>query len=198
MPGRSPSFNPLIDNALQLNITKLKAWGYLKAGKSSSPKLSWSIQGNPRGDIDAIIRITDKGDSGVINLKYCYQGIHTRDYLINLVSKSSNLGIGRLWFFVCPETGRNCRKLYSIGGFFLSRYAHKKTLYETQTESKQTRLYKKLLQPYFDADEAQDQLRRPYLKKAYRGKPTKTYLRLTRIIDRAEERYALPIRHLLK
>ena len=196
MPGRSQTFNPLIDNALQLNITKLKAWGYIKAGESFSTKLSWSIRGNPRGDIDAIIRIDDSGNSGVINLKYCYKGIHDRDYCINLVSKPSNLGIGHLWYFVCPETGRNCRKLYSIGGYFLSRSAHKDTLYETQTESKKTRLYKKILQPDFDADEAQKQLRKPYLKKTYRGKPTKTYLRLIRIIDRAEERWAL--RYLLK
>ncbi len=34
----------------------------------------------------------------------------------------SNLGIGDVPYFVCPETGKLCRKLYFIGGSFHSRY----------------------------------------------------------------------------
>ena len=188
MPGRPRTLAPLIDEALQLSSTKLKRWGYLQPGKSSSTTLKWSTNGQPRGQIDAAIRIDSSGESGVINLSYLYKQEYDRDYSIDLVTKPSNLGIGRIWYFVCPKTGRNCRKLYSVGGYFLSRYAHSTILYESQTESKTSRGLRKLLQPHFDSDEAYNQLRKPYLKTTYRGRPTKTYLRLQRIIDRASKR----------
>ena len=59
-----------------------------------------------------------------------------RNYKVYLTSTPSNLNRGEIWYFICPQTKKRCRKLYSIGGYFLHREAFNGCMYKIQIESK--------------------------------------------------------------
>lgn len=68
-----------------------------------------------------------------------------RKQLIYLYGIESNLLKGSyVWYFICPVTGRHCRKLFTDGKGFVSRYAFKHT-YSVCNESHKTRRMRKLL-----------------------------------------------------
>ncbi len=56
-------------------------------------------------------------------------------YIIYLVSVPSNIGVGKVWYFLCPNTGKRCRKLYMINTYFLHRSAFKITVMRTVREN---------------------------------------------------------------
>ena len=121
-----------------------------------------------------------------IELDYKYSD-EPRNYKVRLVSIPSNLGKGLIWYFLCPETNKRCRKLYSIGGYFLHREAFNGCMYETQTQSKKYRQLDKSLGAFFKTDDLYSQLYQKHFKKTYAGKPTKKYLRILEQIHKAEK-----------
>ena len=98
----------------------------------------------------------------------------------------SNLGKGLIWYFLCPQTNKRCRKLYSIGGCFFHREAFNGCMYETQTQSKKYRQLDKTFGAYFKTDDLFSQLHQKHFKKTYAGKPTKKYLRINEQLQKAE------------
>lgn len=173
----------LFDSVLQMNITKLKEWGYLKPNHFGKYHLIWNRRGNEIGRISIVIKITD--DNAYVKVDY----LHNQKpitYKIELVSKPSNLGKGIMWFFRCPKTKKLCRKLYCIDGYFLHREAFKGCFYETQTQSKQLRETEKLFKIAFGDDKAYDELYSKHFKKYYNGRPTKRYKRIIKKINDAE------------
>lgn len=58
---------------------------------------------------------------------------------ITYIRKQSNLGVGDVYFFICPSTKRKCRKLYFVDCRFVSRFAFKH-IYLKQKESKLGRI----------------------------------------------------------
>jgi len=90
----------------------------------------------------------------------------------------SNLGKGNIWYFLCPATGKRCRKLYLVGERFLHREAFEGCFYQKQVQSKYYTYLENTIGREFEADEAYDEMHRPFFKKYYNGKPTKRYLRL--------------------
>ena len=105
---------------------------------------------------------------------------------MQLVSVPSNLGKGVIWYFVCPHTGKRCRKLYLADTYFYHREAFKGCMYEKQTQSKKSRYLDKTIGAYFKSDQLYEQLYKKNFKKQYAGKPTKKYLKLTQQIQKAE------------
>lgn len=108
-------------------------------------------------------------------------------YIVRLVSVPSNLGKGLIWYFLCPQTNKRCRKLYSIGGYFLHREAFSGCMYDCQTKSKYYRKLDRMLGPYFRINRLYEQLHSKHFKTHYAGKPTKRYLRIKGQIQRAEQ-----------
>jgi len=53
-------------------------------------------------------------DPPYIRLQYSH-GKEDFDYRIELELVPSNLGVGMIWYFKCPGTGKRARKLYRIG-----------------------------------------------------------------------------------
>lgn len=180
---KSPTFPTLFDNALQLNISKLKEWGYLNIGKVKSGTVTWSTNGNKTGSIS--IMINTRCEQPFIELDYNY-GDKLRKYKIQLITIPSNLDKGKIWYFLCPKTFKQCRKLYSIDGFFLHREAFKGCMYESQTRSNYYKLLDKLYGSYFKLDSLYDQLHKKHFKYYYAGKPTKKYLKLMKQIKKLE------------
>lgn len=181
--AKFPTFPTLYDEVIQITITKLKEWQYLIPEQIKSGTITWSRNGENTASIS--IAINTFGEQPFIELDYKYNG-EPRNYKIQLVSVPSNLGKGLIWYFLCPQTNKRCRKMYSIGGYFLHREAFQGCMYESQTQSKYYRSMDKTFGASFRIDQYYEQLYKKHFKKTYAGKPTKKYLRLLEQIEKAE------------
>ena len=177
------TFPTLYNEALQISISKLKEWEYLNPEQIKSDTLNWSRNGSQTGSIS--IQVNTHSEQPYIELDYKYRD-EPRNYKVRLVSIPSNLGKGLIWYFLCPQTKKRCRKLYLIGGYFLHREAFSGCMYETQTQSKKYRQLDKTLGAYFEIDNLYEELYKKNFKKTYAGKPTKRYLRIMEQIQKAE------------
>ena len=168
--AKTCTFPDLYDEAKTLSITSLKKWGYLEASQIKTGTVTWSRGERKTGSIG--IAVYAVGKEWYINLQYTSNGKNI-DYKVNLVSIPSNLGIGKVWYFLCLKTGKQCRKLYLIDTLFLHRDAHA-GCYSIQTYSKNMRgLFKK-----WNQETAIEAIYEKHFKKFYNGKPTKRYRRL--------------------
>ena len=177
------TYPTLFDDVLQLHITRLKKWGYLETNTSKGGAIDWSSNGESIGRI-SIFHLSNETEN-YIELDYKYRD-EPRNYRVHLVSVPSNLGKGIIWYFLCPETGKRCRKLYSIGGYFLHRTAFRDCMYDSQTKSKKWQQMERVYGVYFELDRLYEQLYKKHFKKFYNGKPTKKYLTLLKKIEDAE------------
>ena len=177
------TFPTLYNEALQVSISKLKEWEYLNPEQIKSGTLTWSRNGNKTGSIS--IQANTYSKEPYIELDYKYRD-ELRNYKVSLTSTPSNLKRGEIWYFICPQTKKRCRKLYSIGGYFLHREAFNGCMYETQTQSKKYRQLDKTFGAYFKIDDLYSQLYQKHFKQTYAGKPTKKYLRIIEQIQKAE------------
>ena len=177
------TFPTLFDETLQISVSKLKGWGYLVPGQIKSGTLNWSRHGENTGSIS--ITANTQNIHPYIELNYKYKD-EPRKYKVYLTSTRSNLDLGEIWYFVCPQTKKRCRKLYSIGGYFLHREAFNGCMYETQTQSKKYRELEKTFGAFLRTDMISDELYKKHFKRTYAGKPTKRYLRIMRKIEAAE------------
>jgi hypothetical protein len=73
---------------------------------------------------------------------------HRIEQRVPLVSQPSNLGIGVVWFFRCPRTGKKCRKLHFLGRGFYHRSVVAGYHYRKQTESHHARFLRKMIEEY--------------------------------------------------
>lgn len=177
------TYPTLYNEALQINISKLKIWGYFQPGQIKSGKINWSRNGNQIGSIS--IQVNTRNELPYIELDYTYRH-EARSYKVYLISKPTNLNKGKIWYFICPQTKKLCRILYSIGGYFLHREAFEGCMYETQIQSKKNRQLDKTFGAYFKTDNLYSELYKKNFKKMYAGKPTKKYLRIMEQIQKAE------------
>lgn len=182
------TFPTLFDEVLQLHISKIKEWGYLENGTKTINTVTWSHTswGGLKEEIGKIsITVNMTVSMPYIELNYKYQD-EPRKYKVSLVSLPSNLGKGKVWYFLCPNTQKRCRKLYLIGSYFLHREAFNGCMYESQTQTKKWREMERVYGCHFDSEKCYRELYSKHFKKFYRGKPTKRYLKLKRIIDASE------------
>ena len=174
----------LYDEVHTLTISKLKEWGYLKPHqKINNGVITWSRNGEKTSCISmhTDVHIED----GHIILDYKYRD-EPRKYKVNLTSIPSNIGKGLIWYFVCPQTLKRCRKLYLIDGYLFHREAFKGCMYDSQTQSKSNRDLCRMLNPYFKSEKLYEELYQKNFKKTYAGKPTKRYLKIMEQIQKAE------------
>lgn len=158
-----------IEDHLCLPIGPLVKQKLFKTGKACQGSLKW----NNGAAISYILRPMD--DRAELTLMYKLNG-ETDGQQIELTKKPSNLGRGHVWYFICPATGKQCRKMYFFDGGFHSRHAMEGVLYKSQTRSKLDRM----------AVPAPDDWpsSRPT---EYAGKLTKPYARHLKQIERSDE-----------
>jgi hypothetical protein len=174
--------NPTIyDNLKTVTIAFLKTHKYLEPGGYKGGNIIWTRNGQPDGNID--IKVSTLEDNSYLELDYQANGTPI-NYRVKLVTIPSNLGKGFIWYFLCPATGKLCRKLYLAGNYFYHRTACR-GMYEKQTQSKKLRDFEKMFGS-FDSERLYTQLYKKNFKKTYAGKPTRKYLRLSNKIDMAE------------
>lgn len=169
------TFPTFYDECKTVSITKLKEWGYLKPNQWLNGTITWSRNGSKYASIG--ISVNTFADKPYIEFDYKCNDEPIK-YKVFLVSLHSNIGKGRIWYFLCPNTGKQCRKLYMVNTYFLHRSAFPNAMYEKQTYSKSSRQQFQLWSRLFDDDKIYEQLYSKYFKKTYRGHPTKRYLKL--------------------
>lgn len=182
--SKTSTFPPLYNEVLQMNSTKLKKWRYFEAGQTKSGTLNWSLNGTHTASIS--IRADMIHQPPYIELDYKYFD-EPRKYKVQITSTPSNLCKGEIWYFICPITKKRCRKLYSIGGYFLHREAFNGCMYESQTQSKKYRELTKNYGALFENESIYETINSKHFKKTYAGKPTKKYLKLIQRIEQNDQ-----------
>ena len=184
------TFPTLFENVLKLNLSKLQERIYLEIGQKNEGTLTWGRNGEETGSISIIVNLIR--ERPFIELDYKY-GNENRNYKIPLVSIPSNLGKGKVFYFLCPITEKRCRILYCINGYFLHREAFEGCMYEKQRDSKEWRKQRKALERYYASDDIYKEIYSRHFKKYYKGKPTKRYLKLIQKIKLYENYTSLDI-----
>jgi hypothetical protein len=169
---KSYTFPTILDEVKTVSITKLKEFGIINSNSFKSGQLTWSRRGEQIGSINISV---DLREIPKCYLWYTYNKKEKVSYKVNLDFVESNLGRGKIWYFVCPHTGKRCRKLYGVGKYFLHRDAYPQAMYESQTYSKRYRQIDKVCKIMHGSEELYDELYSKYFKTHYSGKPTKRY-----------------------
>jgi len=180
--GRYSTIPTLIDDFKSIDLKDLRRWGYLKSGTQQGT-LKWTRHGVKTASMGLRSKIDEKP---LIIFDYTLNGerVHLE---VELVKVPSNLGKGHYFQFVCPRTFKRCRKLHLINGHFMHRSTLRYAIYESQTESKAFRSIKDRLIPYLNEHQHWKEINKPYFKKYYRGVPTKRYLKLKRLLYKANQ-----------
>lgn len=183
--GRYATYPTEIEALKMISIADLKRMSLIKLYSKIDTVINWTNCNTKenRGSISVSISIGEY--SGSITFGYTYRDTEKIKYTAQLITRPSNLGTGKLWFFVCPNTGTVCRKLHLINGYFAHRSAYPNLMYAKQIESKKMREWSKKFGSLFN-DEAYEKLHSKHFKTHYNGKPTKKYLALSKIIEREE------------
>jgi hypothetical protein len=179
--GRYGNYPKTVDDCKTVSISKLKEWNYLTYGKRNGT-ISWSRNNVVHSSISIEVTFTDEQKFIILDYKTNNESIR---YKVKLISKASNLGKGEVYYFLCPKTGKLCRKLYFESSYFLHRTAFKHLMYEKQLASKKNRELLKIFDATFVPDEVYEQRYKKYFKTHYKGKPTKRLIKLENRIDSA-------------
>lgn len=187
------TFPYLFDEEKTISTIKLKEWGYLKEGIHQTGTVTWKRNGEIRSSIRITITMNHPVHRLYLDYKWQEQKMY---YHVNLTAVKSNLGKGKIWYFLCPTTGIRCRKLHLINGKFQHRSTLPSGLYSKQCHSKNWRGIEKVYGCYFDQDKNYEQMYKKHFKKYYNGKPTKKYKKLRAEIDKAKRFSAADIQAL--
>ena len=181
--GRYGNYPTTVEDCLYISIKKLKVWNYLTYNGIKSGTINWSRNGIPHSKID--IKVTKNDFCTFMILDYKANGTPI-NYKIEIIKKPSNLGKGEMYFFLCPSTGKLCRKLLLRNGYFLHREAFNGLMYSKQLESKKNRDMFKLFDACYLSDEVYEERYKKYFKTHYNGKETKRFKRLNSKINIAD------------
>ena len=182
-----------IESCKTVSITKLKDWGYLNTGIKSGV-ITWSVSGEVQSRMGIKSNITEY--EKFITLDYTQNG-ESINYNVQIVSIPSNLGKGCILYFVCPSTGKHCRKLYHNSKHFLHREAFHYLYYEKQIQSKKNRQLHSILDRVYLSDEVYEEQYKKHFKTHYNGKITKRFKKIMDKINLAERFPADTIEKLL-
>lgn len=176
--------NATIEDYLTLTVTDCKRLGYFVPNAKATGAIKWTSNGNKVAEIGFGTNLTG---IPVAVLSYTYNG-KPIDTTITLRFHHSNLNPNAstgYYYFVCPVTGRSCRKLYLVDGQFVSRFALR-VPYEKQNESRYQRAgMLAYLSSFHKLDELTAQR---YRRITYRGKLT-PYGRKLKRLELKHERF---------
>lgn len=168
--GRQSSWPILINELKSLSISDLKKYGYLKTGHRSG-NFKWKYKGRKNDSIHVNVVLDERKGAGILDIIYWLADGQEIRIPVSLTAIPTNLKNGQRWYFICAYTGKRCSKLHYYNGYFLHRSGIAGSMYGTQTESKNNRLIRCLLDACFAQFE-------PEYYRCYKGKPTKKGNRL--------------------
>ena len=180
--GRWANYPTPIEDLRSFDISFLSKYQYCQPNQSKNGTITWT---SPHGDKNSIgIRAVTRETSGILTVDYTFRNTEKINYDIELITRPSNLGAGLLWFFVCPYTGKVCRKLHLINGYFKHRSALQDLMYQNQLESKRWREWNKMYAGKFN-DHIYEELYSKYFKRYYKGKMTKRFSRIVKKLQKS-------------
>lgn len=182
--GRWANYPDTIEDLRSFDIAFLRKHEYLKPHQFKPGSIIWTSGNGTKNSIS--IKVVTNDTTGVLTLDYTFNSTEQINYEIQLITRPSNLGTGLLWFFVCPFTGKVCRKLHLINGYFKHRSALPGLMYQNQIEPKKWREWNKIFAKDFN-DDLYRELYSKHLKPMYNGKITKRFARLTKKLKKTEE-----------
>lgn len=134
--GRPSTGAWTVYESLRIELSYLIKNKYLRKGKKQSSILSWANQhGKNSGSITIVLSYLEEVEEKYVRLIYTSTdklGQKTdHDYKVFFVQVESNLGKGKVLYFLCPTTGKKCRILYKAYNsiIFKSREAYQNRLY---------------------------------------------------------------------
>ncbi|WP_026994798.1 hypothetical protein [Flectobacillus major] len=176
------TFPLLIDSSVFLSITKLKKTGYLEPFSCKSGVITWYRKEQPI--MSASFMVDTVEFPSYIKVSFDYNN-EPRTYKITLKPRESNLGKGEYYYFICPYSGKQCRKLYIQDGKILHRTCLKGAMYNLQVRSKKERFIDTKFGAYFEREHILSQSRQKYLKRHYKGEITKRYAKILECFEQA-------------
>lgn len=156
---------------------------FIEKGEIKFFTLKWT----DNSSISVISRYTEHDKS--LELNYISTSYRTgeeksHNYFIELDFIPSNLGVGEVIYFLCPETGKRCRILYKAysSEIWKCREAYRNTIfYESQTSSR----YSKYNDEYWRLEKEIERLRtQKRWQTHYNGIETRRYKRYKRLVER--------------
>ena len=107
-----------IEDLITLSVTDCKRLGFFAPDALAKGSVKWTKGGTTSAEV---LFATDLREEPTAYLAYNYNG-EPREYKIGLRWHASNLDEKQGYFyFICPKSGKSCRKLYLVNGEFVSR-----------------------------------------------------------------------------
>jgi len=177
----------LIDELRSFTLSDLKKLGYLKKDTFVSGTMNWI---NRYDEITSSISLAVNNSeyNNYLELSYTCND-EVLKYKVNIIKLPSNLGKGKVLYFICPFTNKRCRKLHLINGKFMHRSALINPLYSKQIESKRWREWNKTFGTALELEILYEKLYSKNFKKYYDGKPTKKFQKLSNQIEKLKNSY---------
>ena len=105
-------WRPHIESALNLDLRRMFALGALQVGSDTAGSWCWKRHGETVSSVGYHATLGE--ESGSLTLNYSSGDDAERQSItctLQLVTLPRHYG-GRIWYFVCPYTGKRARKLY--------------------------------------------------------------------------------------
>jgi hypothetical protein len=188
--GRHSTGAWTVYESLRIELSYLLKHKYIEKDCIKYCTLSWTdAHGNNSGSISLICSYLDFISGKYIELDYT---ITSRDgektnhnYKIELIEQDSNLGKGKVLYFLCPQTGQKCRILYKAYGspIFKSRNAYRYRLYYDCQQSSKLSKYN---DTYWRVEKHLEKIKKEACRgrRKYKGILTKKTQRYKRLIKK--------------
>jgi hypothetical protein len=168
--GRNSTGAVAVNEVMRIELSFMLKMGYIKQGHTIQSTMSWT------GGGEIWFKSYLEDDRGYLRLKYNIVDRSTQkqtkyDYEIPLTSLPSNLGAGRVPYFVCPQSFKRCRVLYKCYGsdIWKSRQAYQNRIYYRSQQCSKLDYHNTR---YWTLESQLEKLDKPR-KKTYRGILTK-------------------------
>jgi hypothetical protein len=122
-------------------------------------------------------------EEGLI-INYCVRDQQKTQH-IEIVLEPSNLGVGNVWFMICPYTDKKARKLVLWNGCFVHQSYISNLHYRRQTENALQRTSFKWIRRMQEYQGIEKRQRQPYYKSTYNGKSTYLAIKARRALERS-------------
>lgn len=132
------------------------------------------------GKIEIVVPLEDEFWRESVYIELVSAEGESRRFVVNMASQRSNLGKGYVGFFYCPQTERLCRKLYTDGLSLCSRYAFRRSYYNSQRASHSQSIALRRYKAEKRVEEAEEH------KQTYKGKPTRWAIKAEKEAQREE------------
>lgn len=186
--AKTPTFPTMIDDVFRVDLSVFKEWKLLRPNLKSEGTYNDTSGGVHKG---SVLFFLHTGISPYCTFSGCFRGVPF-EKTIKMEGKESNLGDkiqskagGTVYYFICPITGKRCRKLYVVGAQFGSARAFG-LYYQQQALSKKQISWEALFGAIERLKNIAKEIYSGKVIRSYNGKITRRHARLLKEQDRLD------------